>query len=185
MSLTLIRLARRIVGLVGIALFAVLVAFSLFTHLAPLTGRQLFVISGGSMEPSVPLGSMVVVTPADAMTIAVGDVVTIRADNGVVITHRVMRVVDQADGRFFEMKGDANPNPDAVLVPARAIVGAANQYVPFGGYAREYLSSAVGLVAAVVVLMALFLIHVLLEALERSVRRIPAGARQSIEPWST
>ena len=148
MILTLVRVARRAVGLVGVALFAVLVAFALFTRVAPLTGHQLFIIIGGSMEPTIPIGSLAVVTPVDATTLAVGDVVTIRADNGVVVTHRVSRVVDSAEGRFFEIKGDANASPDGSLVPARAIVGAAAQYVPYAGYAQDFLSKIAGLIAA-------------------------------------
>ncbi len=144
MTLSLIRLARRAVGLVWIALFALLLGFSLFTHIAPFTGRQLFIIGGGSMEPSIPLGSLVVVTPTNTMTVAVGDVVTIRADTGVVVTHRVNRVVDLPEGRFFEMKGDANRTPDGGLVPARAIVGAAQQYMPYAGYAQQFLSGVPG-----------------------------------------
>jgi len=182
MTPSLIRLVRRAVGLIGIALFVALIAFSLVTNVAPATGRELFVIVGGSMEPAIPLGSLVVATPTDAMTVAVGDVVTIRADNGVVITHRVNRVVDLPEGRFFELKGDANLGPDAVLVPARAIVGAADQYVPFAGYAQEYLSTVTGLVAALSTLGALALIYRLLEMLERSARGTLAQARETVGP---
>nr|MBA2381629.1 signal peptidase I [Chloroflexota bacterium] len=175
-DLTLIRLARRAVGLIRIALLVVLVVFTLFTHLAPLSGRELFIIGGGSMEPSIPLGSLVVVSRIDPMMIAAGDVVTIRADNGVVITHRVLRVVDRPEGRFVELKGDANQSSDASLVPARAIVGAADHFVPFAGFAQEYLATLPGLLSVVGFLGALSVICMLLEMVERSVRpnRSPA-----------
>ena len=182
MNLTLIRLVRRVVGLIGIALFAVLVVFSLFLHIAPWTGRQLFVIGGGSMEPSIPLGSMVIVTPTDAMTIGVGDVVTIRADNGAVVTHRVSQVVDGPDGRFFELRGDANEGPDGGLVPARAIVGAADQYVPYAGYAQKFLSTVPGVVTALAVLGALLLTYLVLEMLESTTPTISSEAREPIRP---
>lgn len=182
MSLNLVRLARRVVGLVGIALFAVLIGFSLLTHIAPLTGRELFIISGGSMEPSIPVGSLVVANRTDVMTIAVGDVVTIRADNGVVVTHRVSRVVNLPEGRFFELKGDANESADGGLVPARAIVGAVDHYVPFAGYARDFLSTGLGLVAALSILGTLLLTFLLLEMLEPAARAMPAQAREPIRP---
>jgi signal peptidase len=166
MNLRLIRLARRAVGFIGIALFVVLVVFSLFTHLAPLAGRQLFIIGGGSMEPAIPLGSLVVVTPADASTIMAGDVITIRADNGVVVTHRVSRVVDLPEGRFFEMKGDANQSADGSLVPARAVVGTANQHLPYVGYAQAVLSTIPGVIATFSILGSLLLAYVLLKMLD-------------------
>ena len=182
MILNVVRHARRTIGLIWIALFLVLAGFSLLTNLAPLTGRELFIIIGGSMEPSIPIGSLVMATRTDALTVAVGDVVTIRADNGVVYTHRVSRVVDLPEGRFFETKGDANERPDGGLVPARAIVGTAAQYLPYAGYARSFLSTVTGLVAAVAGLGALLLLYVLLGLLVPSAPAAPAPARKPAGP---
>jgi signal peptidase len=167
------------VGRIGIALVVVVVAFSLFTHLAPLTGRQLFIVGGGSMEPTIPLGSLVISTPTDTGRIRVGDVVTIRGQGGVVITHRVTRLVDTAAGRFVELKGDANRSPDAALVPVSAVVGVSDQYLPFAGYAESFLSTVTGIVSALAMLGALLLAYLLLEMLER-----PAGATTVPETMS-
>jgi signal peptidase I len=177
MILNLIRLARQGVGVVGIALFVVVIGFSAFIHIAPMTGRELFVVVGGSMEPSIPVGSLVVATQKDVVTITVGDVVAIRSDSGVMVTHRVSRVVDLPEGRSFETKGDANKSPDAGLVPARAIVGAVGQYIPYAGFGRDFLSTPSGIVAALALIGALILTHLLLEMLERAARTTPAEAR--------
>lgn len=166
MNLAVVRLVRRAVGFVGIALFAVLLGFSILTHVAQLSGRQLFIVGGGSMEPGIPIGSLVFVSPTDANTVAIGNVITVRADNGVVFTHRVVRVVDLADGRYYATKGDANQSPDASLVPARAIVGTADTFVPVAGYLQQYLSTTAGFVVVLGILAGLFLIHLLLQMLE-------------------
>ncbi len=171
------RLARLAVGVTGIALFAVLAGFSILTHVAPLTGRELFIIAGGSMEPSIPIGSLVIATRTDPMTIAPGDIVTIRADNAVVITHRVRSVVESPDGRFFELQGDANTTPDGGLVPARAIVGVADLYLPYAGYARAFATSTPGLVTAVSMLVLLVLLYTFLQKVETGTRTTPARAR--------
>jgi len=159
MNLHLIRHARRVVGFMSVAFFVFLVAFSVVTNLTPLTGRQLFVIIGGSMEPTIPIGSLVVVTPTDPSAIVPGDIITVRADNGVVVTHRVSRIADQPDGRAFEMKGDANQSPDGGLVPSRAIVGVVALSIPYAGYARAFLSTTSGMIAAIAFLGVLYLIH--------------------------
>jgi signal peptidase len=159
MNLRLIRHARRVVGFVAVALFVLLLGFSLVTNLAPLAGRELFVIIGGSMEPTIPIGSLIVVTPTDPSAIVPGDIITVRADNGVVVTHRVSRIVDQPDGRAFEIRGDANQGPDGGLVPSRAIVGVVAQAVPYAGYARTFLSTTSGMIAAIAVLGVLYLIR--------------------------
>jgi signal peptidase len=174
MQLSPIGLARRAVSLIGIALFLVLVAFSAFTNLAPLTGREVLVIIGGSMEPAIPLGALVVTTPTDPSVIAVGDVVTLRADNGAVMTHRVIRVSDGSDGRSFETRGDANDSPDAGLVPSRVVVGVVSHYVPYAGYAREFLTTIPGMVAALASLGAVFMIHRLLGLFEPATTRLTA-----------
>ena len=182
MNLSLIRPVRRAVGFIGIALFVVLLAFSLFTHLAPLTGRELFTIIGGSMEPSIPVGSLVIATPVDATTVTVGDVLTIRDDNGTVVTHRVSRVVDAAGQRSFEMKGDANEGQDGGLVPARAIVGTADTFIPYAGYARSFLSTLTGLIATFSFLVALVLVYMLLGMLQPTVRETSREARELAGP---
>lgn len=162
MNLQVISFARRAVGLIGIALFVVLVGFSLLTHLAPAAGRQLYIIGGGSMEPTIPLGSLIIVTPVDIRTITVGAVITLRAPNGVVVTHRVIRVVDMEGGRFFETKGDANNSADGELVPARAVIGAADGLLPYAGYLQAFLSTIAGLVATFSVLGLLLLVYLFL-----------------------
>jgi signal peptidase len=172
---SLIRPVRRAVGLIEIALFVVLIGLFLFTRLAPLTGRELFIVGGGSMEPAIPIGSLVVATRTDAMTVSVGDVVTLRADSGVIVTHRVSRVVDLAEGRFFETKGDANLSPDSALVPARELVGVAGRYVPYAGYAQVFLSTVPGMIAAFSALGVLLLLYLLLDMVEPGARR-PAAA---------
>lgn len=180
MILNAIRIARRAVGFIGVALVVILIAFSLFTRIVPMTGRQLFIVGGGSMEPSIPIGSLVIVTRTDAMTVAVGDVLTFRGDNGVIFTHRVTRIVDVREGRFFETKGDANQTPDGGLAPARAVVGAAGQYVPLAGYAQAFLSKLPGMVAALSLLGTLLLLYLLLEMLEEPAGPVSNQARDPI-----
>ena len=180
MNLPFVRLVRRAVGFVGIALFAVLLGFSLLTNLARFTGHELFIVGGGSMEPRIPIGSLVIVSRTDASKMAVGTVITVRADNGVVFTHRVVRVVDLVDGRYFATKGDANQTLDGSLVPARAILGTADIYVPVAGYLQHYLSSAAGFVTVLGILGGLFLVQMLLQMLEPSASRGPATTRKPI-----
>jgi signal peptidase I len=179
---SLIRIVRQAVGLVGVALLAVLVAFSLFIHIVPLTGHQLFIVGGGSMEPSIPIGSVVVVGTKDPLTVSLGDIITIRADDGVVITHRVTRLVDLPDGRLFELTGDANKSPDGSLVPARAMVGAVQGDVPYAGYLQDFLSSGSGAVATLAALGALFFAYLLLEMVERSAVATPSPIQGPIGP---
>ena len=132
---------RRALTAVWAAMVISLICLAAWSNLA-----SVVVITGGSMTPAVPAGAAVVPTAVNASEIVVGDILTVAADNGVILTHRVARVLDLAEGRFFELKGDENITPDAGLVPARAVMGRVDSYVPYAGYVIALLSIPSGLV---------------------------------------
>jgi len=140
MLIVAVRTVRRALTGVWLLVLVGLIGLAALTHLA-----STFVIRGGSMEPGIPLGSLIVVAPVAAEAVQVGDVITIRADNGVVVTHRVTRAVELKGERYFEMKGDANPQPDPVLVPARAVVGRVATHLAWVGYFAVMLGTPSGL----------------------------------------
>lgn len=75
-----------------------------------------YYIKTGSMEPELPVGTIVVVD-ADAQA-KVGDIYAYQSGKNVVI-HRIMAVDEE--GYFF--KGDANPSMDAAKVTEKQLVG--------------------------------------------------------------
>lgn len=73
----------------------------------------IFQIVSGSMEPTLPIGSVVFEAPADALQ--PGDIITFQqADNELPITHTFIGY--NGDGNLMT-KGDANPLPDDHAVP--------------------------------------------------------------------
>jgi signal peptidase len=99
-------------------------------------GRRLFVVTSGSMSPTIRVGDAVFVKPIgsnDTDSLDAGDVVTFRAANNprFLITHRIVAVRSSAGGqRFFETKGDANVNTDASVLNPERIVGVVTRVVP-------------------------------------------------------
>jgi signal peptidase I len=138
----LFTIARRVLTACWLLVVGGLLAIGAVTHLA-----TTFVIRGGSMEPALPIGSLIVEEVVSQDAIAIGDVITVRADNGVLLSHRVSRVLDLADGRYFELKGDANATPDPALVPSRAVIGRAAAYLPVAGYLAAMLGTPSGLIS--------------------------------------
>jgi signal peptidase I len=163
-----IRYLRRSIGFIWVVALLALLAVLAVVQLAPHTGRSTFIVRGGSMEPSIPLGSMIAVAPVDPGAVAVGDVVTIRADNGIVLTHRVLAVETQDGAPTFRLKGDANADADPTLVPARALVGRLELTVPLAGYLLAFLSMPSGMLSVLSMLGSLLLAQWLLEDLERT-----------------
>jgi signal peptidase I len=163
-----VRAARRTIDVLLVALIAaVLVAVVLARGLPLLTGGTSFVVAGGSMEPAIPIGSVVLDTPVDAEDLRPGDIVSLQTGSAhAVFTHRIVRIVALPDGLYVETRGDANPAVDPSLVSVRDVIGRVTVSVPYAGFGVALLSSIQG-VLFVLSLAALLLVAAwLLESLE-------------------
>ena len=91
--------------------------------LPAVTGSTALTVLTGSMRPTLPPGTLVVVRPVETDAVRIGDVITFQVQPGrpEVVTHRVVAVQSLADGsRAFVTRGDANPGPDpAPVLPAQ------------------------------------------------------------------
>ncbi|WP_309067971.1 signal peptidase I [Microbacterium sp.] len=98
----------------------------------------------GSMRPSLPPGTLVIVKPTPAEEIAIGDVLTYQLESGkaALVTHRVIgRAADSASGELrFVTQGDANDTADAEPVRPVQIRGTVWYAVPWIGWANQAIS---------------------------------------------
>jgi signal peptidase len=158
---------RRIVDLGLIVLIVIVLLGIVLAKGAPLVGRQSIVVGGGSMEPSIGLGSAIVVRPVETSALAVGDVVSMQiGPERTTYTHRIVAIVDRADGRWIRTQGDANPTPDPTLVAAGDVIGRVELVVPFAGYLLALLSLPMGAMFVLGLAATLLAIAWLLESLE-------------------
>ncbi|HEX2755785.1 MAG TPA: signal peptidase I [Candidatus Limnocylindrales bacterium] len=175
---------RRIVDLGLVILIVVVLLGVILGKGAPLVGRQSIVIGGGSMEPTIGLGAVIVVRPVAPASLAVDDVVSMQVGpDRATYTHRIVALVDRPDGRWIRTKGDANAAPDPTLVPASAVIGRVEFVIPLAGYLLALLSLPMGIMFVLGLAATLLAMAWLLESLEpepRPVRR-PAGA-DAIDP---
>lgn len=125
---------------------------------AVLFGITPLVFRSGSMEPAIPIGSLALAREVPADAIAPGDIVSVIADNGNRITHRVVNV-DAGAGNSVALvlKGDANTEPDLtpyVVTHGERVLAD----VPYLGYAVAWSSTpaarAAGIVLAIWLLIA-------------------------------
>lgn len=97
------------------------VVFTLLTSKSPiLGGMRSFVVLSGSMEPSLPLGSIVYTKKASKYK--VGDVITFNL-RSVTVSHRIVAIQKQGKDVFYQTKGDANKGVDFELVPKNQVIG--------------------------------------------------------------
>jgi signal peptidase len=152
----LIRIARRILDAVLLLLVGAVLATLAIARLVPaITGGMTLVVSGGSMEPAIPVGAAVIDMPVAPEQLAVGDVVSLRVgEQHAVFTHRITRIVTRDGALWLATRGDANGDADPSLVPATAVLGRVAVAVPWAGYAVAVMSSAQGV--ALLVSLGLF-----------------------------
>jgi signal peptidase len=117
-----------------------------------LIGLRSYTVMSGSMEPALHVGAVIVderIRPADART---GDIVTFTSptDPGILITHRVRRVLVQGSNVAFVTKGDANGSAERWKVPASGSIGRVRAQVPYLGYALAWTRGRTGRMALVV-----------------------------------
>ena len=176
---------RQIVDLAIVLLVGVLLVGVALVKGAPLIGRETMVIGGGSMEPAIALGSAVVIRPADPLTLATGDVVSIQVGpDRTTFTHRIVAVIDRADGRWIRTQGDANAAPDPTLVPAAAVIGRVEAVIPMAGYVLALLSLPMGVVFVLGLAATLLTLAWLLDPRELAARETGGPAITSGEDAS-
>jgi signal peptidase len=115
-------------------------------------GYRAFVVLTGSMEPALPVGTLLVVEPIAAEQVRTGDVITVpRPDHpSETVTHRVIRIDDGPTGRFFQTQGDANNMPDNWRVPVAGQVSRVMVSLPALGRLFQAANDPIGRMALMV-----------------------------------
>ena len=119
-----------------------------------LVGGMPLTILTGSMSPSMPPGTLVVVKPTPVDEIQVGDVLTFQLESGkpALVTHRVVaRVTDTgSDAIRFVTQGDANARPDESEVLPVQVKGTVWFAVPWLGWVNQFMGGARGWLVPVI-----------------------------------
>ena len=130
--------------IIGFSLFGLL-ALLLLGSLLPLRhGYQLRIVQTGSMRPTIPVGSVVVVMAAPQYH--VGDILTFqRTDDKEATTHRLVQITTDAAGQtVFIVRGDANNANDLRPVKPSEVVGKTRLILPVLGYLLVFIRSPFG-----------------------------------------
>jgi signal peptidase I len=128
-------------------------------------GFSLFRIVTGSMEPELPVGSLIVCQDVPVSQIQERDIVCFRSKNpqilGQIVTHRVINTVVREDGSvLLETKGDANLSADAEYVTQDNLIGKVNYY----SKDRDFMASFVNILTDKIGFLILILFPTLLIA---------------------
>ena len=157
---------RTVLGTIGSVMltFAAIVGVAAVVAVAgsALLGVQPVVVISGSMEPTLPVGSMVFAQEVPASTVRVGDIVTTQRQDGAngLITHRVVSAETTGTTTTLRLRGDANATDDPLPYQAKTI-GTYVFHVPFAGTIALAARTPFGLTAIglyVIALVALIVV---------------------------
>lgn len=114
---------------------------------------QTFIVLSSSMEPAIPVGSVVVTMPVPKGDLVSGDVITYqRAEEpDIAVTHRIVRLTGVAGALIARTRGDANLVDDPWEVTLSATVLRVSGYVPLAGYALMFAQSPTGRLVTIIV----------------------------------
>lgn len=114
----------------GTLMLTAVILSALPLALPRLLGYNAYSVVSGSMEPALPVGSVVYVESAGVSQIRAGDIIAFD-DEGTVVTHRVIESRPQ-EGAFIT-KGDANQSLDIKPTPYWKLIGRVKLCVPLLG----------------------------------------------------
>lgn len=146
--------------LIGI-IIAVLAVLAILLLGPRVMGYQGFAVLSGSMEPGIPVGSIVFSKEVDPATLEVGDVITYQLGSDTLVTHRITQIDEE--NQQVVTKGDANDSEDGSPVAYSQIAGRMDIHIPYLGYITIYIKTPVGIGVICGVLIALILLNFLPE----------------------
>jgi signal peptidase I len=127
-------------SILNLIAFAVLLSLCLAFLAIRVSGLGTFIVTGGSMEPSIHKGSLVLVQPVSPWEVKVGDVITFQHYDQTT-THRVISITPSAQGPVLATQGDANvaADPEDKTFPGQ--VGVVRGTLPVAGYVAASLQA--------------------------------------------
>ena len=115
-----------------------------------LLGVQEYNVISGSMEPEIPVGSLVYVKSVAFNELSEQDVIAFEAGASIV-THRIVSI--DSGNQLITTKGDANNAEDFMPVAYTNVLGKMVFHIPLMGYVAALLSETEGKLVAFIVLL--------------------------------
>lgn len=137
----------------AVLIFILLVGIMALVSLLPFKGNyKILAVMSGSMEPTLPMGGVVVVKPADQYNI--DEIITFESQNSKqsqkYTTHRIVKMNQGGQQDYFYTKGDANETSDTNYIKKDQIIGKVILSVALVGYIIGYAKTLPGVVIIIV-----------------------------------
>lgn len=132
----------------GIVMLVGVIGLCLPVTVPRIVGYEVYEVVSGSMEPEIPVGSVLYVKAADLSQVAEGEIIAYQ-DVDAVVAHRVVH--NRTSLGEFVTKGDANNTEDREPVPYDAVVGRVEMTIPVLGMFLAFFSTVIGKVYLILI----------------------------------
>ena len=140
------KLVPALCNIFGTLILVSVIALYLPITLAHARGYEVYDVVSSSMEPAIPVGSVIYVETLRAEDVAEGDVIAFHGGSSV-IAHRVVK--NRVGEGEFITKGDANQGEDMTPTPYGSLIGKVVFHIPYAGVLMTMLSGTTGKIYAV------------------------------------
>lgn len=156
---------KKICSFINFLIIIVLAALALYLIVPRVLGMKTFAVLSGSMEPEIPVGSIVVTKDIEPEKITAGQIITYSLDGDTMVTHRVVK--NDKIKKQLTMKGDANMVEDGEPISYDRVVGHAVSKLPYAGYVVIYIKTPLGIACICGLLFILILLTFLPNVLSK------------------
>ncbi len=109
-----------------------------------LVGIKVYTVLSPSMEPVYHVGSLIYVKEANKSELNVGDAITFTIEDGTIVTHNIIEVIEDDHGTRYRTQGEANDTADGGSVDYRNVIGKPFFSIPYLGYFVSYIQHPPG-----------------------------------------
>jgi signal peptidase I len=133
-------------NIIGTFILALVIISFIPVAVPEMMGYEIYNVISGSMEPVIPVGSVIYVKYESPVNVVEGDVIAFYSLNSV-IAHRV--VSNNSGENTFTTKGDANKSSDMNAVDYSSFIGVVKYHFPYAGALMELYTSSRGKLYAI------------------------------------
>ena len=150
-----------------------------------LLGFQVYAVLSGSMEPDLPVGSLVYVKATEPEKLEIGDDISFLIAEKTIVTHRIIDIIpDENDPTVlrFQTQGIANDVADGNLVHYKNVIGKVAFHIPLLGYVSNFIQSNLGryiiLIGGTFLILATFLPDILAPIWKKETEEAPSSTAE-------
>ena len=156
---------KKVCNILSGIVFIILLALAILMFVPNFIGYKGIAVISGSMEPKIPVGSIVYAKEAEFSDLEVGDVISYKINNDTMVTHRIYSIDEKK--QTVVTKGDANEKVDTAEVKSNQIVGKVAMSIPLIGYITIYAKTPIGIIAICAIAAILILLNFLPDIFEK------------------